>query len=54
MLTPTLLANFLNYIWYRFMYGTLGTAVHGKKARLRWYGHVIRKDEGELVRDIME
>jgi hypothetical protein len=24
------------------------------KARLRWYEHVIRKDEGELVRDIME
>jgi hypothetical protein len=24
-----------------------------REARLRWYGHVIR-DEGELVRDIME
>ena len=25
-----------------------------REARLRWYGHVIRIDEGELVRDIME
>ena len=25
-----------------------------KEARLRWYGHVIRRDEGELVRDIMK
>jgi hypothetical protein len=25
-----------------------------REARLRWYGHVIRRDEGELVRDIME
>ena len=25
-----------------------------KAARLRWYGHVIRRDEGELVRDIIE
>ena len=24
------------------------------EARLRWYGHVIRRDEGELVRNIME
>jgi hypothetical protein len=23
-------------------------------ARLKWYGHVIRRDEGEPVRDIME
>jgi hypothetical protein len=23
-----------------------------REARLRWYGHVIRRDEGELVRDI--
>ena len=22
-----------------------------REARLRWYGHVIRRDEGELVRD---
>ncbi len=25
-----------------------------REARLRWYGHVIRRDEGELVRDLME
>jgi hypothetical protein len=25
-----------------------------REARLRWYGHVIRRDEGELVRNIME
>jgi hypothetical protein len=25
-----------------------------REIRLRWYGHVIRRDEGELVRDIME
>ncbi len=25
-----------------------------KDARLRCYGHVIRRDEGELVRDITE
>jgi hypothetical protein len=25
-----------------------------RKARLRWYGHVIRRDEGELFRVIME
>jgi hypothetical protein len=25
-----------------------------REARLRWYGHIIRRDEGELVRDIME
>jgi hypothetical protein len=25
-----------------------------KEERLRWYGDVIRRDEGELVRDIME
>ncbi len=25
-----------------------------REARLRCYGHVIRRDEGELVRDIME
>ena len=24
------------------------------EARLRWYGHVISRDEGELVRDVME
>jgi hypothetical protein len=25
-----------------------------REARLRWYGHVIRRDEGELVKDIMD
>jgi hypothetical protein len=25
-----------------------------KMRKLRWYGHVIRKDEGELVREITE
>ena len=25
-----------------------------REARLRWYGHVIRRDEGELVRDIIK
>jgi hypothetical protein len=25
-----------------------------REARLRWYGHVIRRDEKELVRYIME
>jgi hypothetical protein len=24
-----------------------------REARLRWYGYVIRRDEGELVRDII-
>jgi hypothetical protein len=24
-----------------------------RKTRLRWYGYVIRRDEGELVRDII-
>jgi hypothetical protein len=25
-----------------------------REARLRWHGHVIRRDEGEMVRDNME
>jgi hypothetical protein len=25
-----------------------------RKARLRWYEHVIRRDEGEPVKEIME
>jgi hypothetical protein len=25
-----------------------------REARLRWYGHLIRKDEGKLARDIMK
>ena len=24
-----------------------------REVRLRWYGHVIRKNEGELVKDIV-
>jgi hypothetical protein len=31
-----------------------GIAEKVREARLRWYGHAIRRDEGELVRDIME
>jgi hypothetical protein len=27
---------------------------YGHVIRLRWYVHVIRRDEGALVRDIME
>ena len=29
-------------------------AKKAREARLRWYGHIIRRDEGELVRDIKE
>jgi hypothetical protein len=25
-----------------------------REVRLRWYGHVIRKNEGELVKDIVK
>jgi hypothetical protein len=25
-----------------------------REARLRWHGHIIRRDEGELIRDIMK
>ena len=25
-----------------------------REARLRWYGHIIRRDEGKLVGNIME
>jgi hypothetical protein len=34
--------------------GVLDIAEKVREARLRWYGHVIKRDEGELVRDIME
>ena len=34
--------------------GVVDIAEKVREARLRWYGHVIRRDEGELVRDIME
>ena len=35
-------------------YGVVDIAEEVSEARLRWYVHVIRRDEGELVRDIME
>ena len=35
-------------------YGLVDLAEKMKKARLRWYGHIIRRDEGELIRDIVE
>jgi hypothetical protein len=34
--------------------GVVDIAEKVREARLRWYGHAIRRDEGELVRDIME
>jgi hypothetical protein len=34
--------------------GVVGIAEKVSEARLRWYGHVIRRDEGELVRGSME
>ena len=34
--------------------GVVDIAEKMREARLRWYGHVIRRDEGDLVRDIME
>jgi hypothetical protein len=34
--------------------GVVDIAEKVREAMLRWYGHVIRRDEGELVRDIME
>ena len=35
-------------------YGVVDITEKVREARLRWYGHIIRGDEGELVRDIME
>jgi hypothetical protein len=32
--------------------GVVDIAEKVREALLRWYGHVIRRDEGELVRDI--
>ena len=34
--------------------GVVDIAEKVREARLRWYGHVIRRDEEEMVRDIME
>jgi hypothetical protein len=34
--------------------GVVDIAEKEREARLRWYGHVIRREERELVRDIME
>ena len=34
--------------------GVVDIAEKMREALLRWYRHVIRRDEGELVRDIME
>ncbi len=34
--------------------GVVDVAKKVREARLRWYGHVLRRDEGELARDIME
>jgi hypothetical protein len=34
--------------------GVVDIAEKVRDSRLRWYGHVIRRDEGELIKDIME
>jgi hypothetical protein len=34
--------------------GVVDIAEKARKTRLRWYGHVIRRDEGEPFRDIVE
>jgi hypothetical protein len=34
--------------------GVVDFAEKVSEARLRWYGHVIIRDEGVLIRDIME
>ena len=34
--------------------GVIDIAEKVREARLKWYGHVIRRDEGEPVRNIME
>jgi hypothetical protein len=38
----------------RRRYGVVDFAENAREARLRWYGHVIRRDEGKPVREIME
>ena len=32
----------------------VGIAEKVREARLRWYGHVMKRNEGELVRDTIE
>jgi hypothetical protein len=34
--------------------GMVDIAEKVKETRLRWYGHVIKRGEGELVTDIMQ
>jgi hypothetical protein len=36
------------------MWGGRHGAEKVREARLRWYGYVIRRNEGGMVRDIME
>jgi hypothetical protein len=36
----------------RRRWGVKDIAEKVREALLRWYGHVIRRDEGELVRDM--
>jgi hypothetical protein len=35
-------------------YGVVDITEKAREARLRWYRHIIRRDEGELVKEIME
>jgi hypothetical protein len=35
-------------------YKVVDIAEKVREARLRWYGHVIRRDKGELVREVLE
>ena len=49
--------NWSETLWneeIRRRYGVVDITEKVREARLRWYGHVIRRDEGELVRYIME
>jgi hypothetical protein len=34
--------------------GVVDIAKKVEGSKVRWHGHVIRRDKGELVRDIME
>jgi hypothetical protein len=38
----------------RGRYEVVDIAEKVREVRLRWYGHMMRRDEGELVRDIKE